>query len=132
MKGLSQSSWWILLGGFYPLKKTMRTEDVTPSQNSDEAKSGHKVNYLYLRKIITLCNQQHIKLYFLEVPTYHPEYFYDTLYFQEAYKKYFRDVEFLDYSQWNIGVDCFRDAHHLNKRGAQKMTEKLVKRFGIK
>lgn len=132
IKVLSQANWWKLLGGFDPSDKTMKMEDVTPSRISDEAKSGHEVNYLYLRKIITLCNQHHIKLYFLEVPTYHPEYFYDTVYFQEAYKKYFSDVEFLDYSQWNIGVDCFLDAHHLNKKGAQKMTEKLVKRFGIK
>lgn len=132
IKGMNHASWWKDLGGFIPKDGVMDPSQVHPTTNNSAGDWGHEVNYMYLRRIVELCARYKVKLYFLETPTYHPEYFYDVAYCKEAYRKYFSDVEYLDYSEWPIGLDCFSDAHHLNKKGAKKFTEVIIERFGIR
>ena len=109
----------------------MKVAEIKPDL---EINSGHgcAVNYDYLRKIITFCKLRHVKVYFLETPTYHPEYFYDQDFFYKAYQKYFSDVEFIDYSKLPMDDDERYDAHHLNHKGAVRFTRVIMDRFGIK
>ena len=93
---------------------------------------GHKVNYHYLREIIKLCHARGIKLYFLETPTYHPEYYYDQVYFYKAYQENFSDIEFIDYSDWEMKDDERYDAHHLNHKGAIRFTREIMNKFHIR
>lgn len=92
---------------------------------------GHEINYLYLRKIIDLCNNMSIKLYFLYCPMFRPEYYYDQDYYYSALKQYFGEVELLDYSQFPMEDDEREDAHHLNDKGAQRFTWVIKERFGF-
>ena len=46
-------------------------------------------------------------------------------------KKYFNDVEYLDYSHWAATDDERLDAHHLNHKGAVRFTEELKKKFAF-
>ncbi len=92
---------------------------------------GNSINYKYLRKIIDLCNQKNIKIYFLYCPVYKPEYYYDQDYYYNAYKANFSDVELLDYSHYPVKDDERYDAHHLNHKGANKFTRMLKEKFKL-
>ena len=132
IKYYKQSSFFKQMGGYIGYKnnqKEMIAKDIAP--NLIEGFYGHKINYRYLRKIISLCHSCGVKLYFLYCPVYHPEYFYDQDWYYEAYNENFSDVELLDYSHWLIPLDEYYDAHHLNHKGAQHFTKELKERFGI-
>ena len=92
---------------------------------------GYEINYKYLRKIIDLCNENGVKLYFLYCPVYKPEYYYDQNYYYNAYKTYFSDVELLDYSHYSMDDDERYDAHHLNDKGAIKFTKMLKVKYNL-
>lgn len=127
---LKQNKWWVHMGNYNKVTTEMNPAEVKPlmvALNGD----GHKVNYDYLRRIISLCREKKVQLYFLESPTYHPEYHYDQAYFYDAYNKYFSDVEFLDYSSWPVTADERKDEDHLNHKGAQRFTKEIKERFGF-
>lgn len=131
VKDLMQNKWWEEMGGYNYVTTEMERSKVKPALVVNSG-CGYAVNYHYLRQIITLCKEKNIKLYFLETPTYHPEYFYDQDYFYKSYRENFSDVEFYDYSKWPMSDDERYDAHHLNHKGAVRFTQEIKNRFGIK
>ena len=56
----------------------------------------------------------------------------DHDYYYDAYKKYFSDVELLDYSRLPMEDNERYDSHHLNKKGAEIFTDSLMRRFNIR
>lgn len=130
MNALQQKKWWEMMGNYNNVAESLDTTTVVkaPVENSG---CGHIVNYDYLRRIITLCREYKVKLYFLETPTFHPEYFYDQKYFYKAYREHFSDVEFIDYSKWPMDPSERYDAHHLNHKGAVRFTQEIKDRFNI-
>lgn len=127
---LKQVSWWKHLGGYEVVTDCMDPDQV--KEDLEQSKGcGHEVNYKYLRNIIDLCKSNDIKLYFLETPTYHPEYFFDQEYYYNAYNEYFSDVELIDYSSWPADTEERYDAHHLNDKGAKRFTKEIMNRFNI-
>ena len=126
----NQKGWWQHMGNYQSVNTTLDTATVTPVYENNYG-TGHAINYNYLRQIIDLCNEYEVKLYFLETPTFHPEFFYDQDYFYNAYKNYFSDVEFLDYSKWPIDPSEMCDAHHLNSKGAVRFTMEIKRRFNF-
>lgn len=131
IEDLKQDKWWHHMGNYNNVTAKMIKEDVKPELEISSG-YGYKVNYYYLREIIKLCREKEIKLYFLETPTYHPEYYYDQTYFYKAYDENFSDIEFIDYSQWDMEDDERYDAHHLNHKGAVRFTREIMNRFHIK
>lgn len=127
----NQKDWWDKMGNYNNVSTSLDTTTVVPVPEVSSGR-GRAVNYDYLRRIISLCREYHIKLYFLETPTYHPEYFYDQDYFYKAYKENFSDVEFIDYSKWPMDQSERFDAHHLNHKGAVRFTKEIKNRFHIK
>ena len=112
-----------------PRTKTMKREKV--HEELVTGKYGHKINYKYLRKIIQLCYDKHIKLYLLYSPVYKPEYYYNQNCYYDSYHKYFSDVELLDYSHFPMSDNERYDAHHLNDKGAIRFTNEIKKNFNI-
>ena len=64
-------------------------------------------------------------------PVFKPEFYYDQTFCENMRKKYFNDVEYLDYSHWAATDDERLDAHHLNHKGAVRFTEELKKKFAF-
>lgn len=129
----STANIWYELGhymGKADNNKVMNRQEVKP--DLIKGKYGHEVNYRYLRRIIDLCKQKGVKLYFLYCPVFHPEYYYDQDYYYKSYERYFSDVELLDYSHYPVEENERFDAHHLNHKGAQRFTKLLQARFGFK
>ncbi len=127
---LGQQGWWKRMGNYKNVNASLDTMTVIPMPEVSSGK-GHAINYDYLRRIITLCREYNVKLYFLETPTYHPEYFYDQEYFYNAYQEHFSDIEFIDYSKWPMDPSERYDAHHLNHKGAMRFTKEIKDRFKL-
>ncbi len=126
----SRDSWFTALGGYEPLRGEMDREKVIPQKEVDR-KSGHTINYLYLHKIIDYCNVHGIKLYLMQCPVYHPEYFFDDAYHKKALKQFIEKAEYLDFSQWPVEDKEMLDPHHLNEKGAIRFTNELKKLYKI-
>ena len=126
LKGLNYK---FFINGFTPTTDVMDINSVykMPSVGG----YGNKINYDYLRRIITLCHEKNVKLFFIYCPVYKPELYYDQDYYYNAYKTHFSDVELFDYSHFPIPNDGFVDAHHLNYKGAMIFTQELKRRFGL-
>ena len=127
---LGQSGWWAHMGGYKSINGVMDTTLVKPQMEISQG-YGYQVNYLYLNKIIEICRAHKVHLFFIETPTWHPEFFYDQEYYYDVIKTRFNDVEFVDYSRLPIPIDEFYDAHHLNEKGARHFTKEIKERFDI-
>lgn len=126
VKGIDYS---YFIDKFEPHTKTLNKDSVY--YNPIDGLYGNHINYKYLRKIIRLCNERKVTLYFLYCPVYKPEFFYNQDYYYNAYNHYFNDIKLLDYSNYPISYDEYYDAHHLNDKGAIKFTMELKKKFNI-
>lgn len=93
---------------------------------------GYEINYKYLRKIVDLCKLKGVKLYLVGYPLYNESLTYDHYFCTRMRKKYFNDVEFLDYVNWKVPNSCRMDAHHLNGKGAILFTNELKNRFRLR
>lgn len=128
---ISYNSWWSNRGGYGYRTDSLNLKEFTPKKVESDG-WGNSTNYAYLRKIIALCKEYSIKLYFIETPTYHPELFYNQKYYHNAYKNYFSEIELFDYSNYNLPLNEYADAHHLNDKGAKHFTKLIKEHFQIK
>lgn len=128
---LTYNGWKKNLGGYNYVTSVIDTSLIKPQLEKHNG-AGNIINYTYLNKIISLCSDSGIKLFFLETPTYHPEYYYNQSYYYNAYHELFSNIEFLDYSKWPVDFTERSDAHHLNSKGANHFTRELMSRFNIK
>ena len=103
-----------------------------PKKTESQMNRGYMINYCYCRKIINLCNQYNVKLYFIFMPVWRHYISYDVNYYFDAYNKYFNDVELLDFHDFEMDLCERRDAHHLNYYGATRFTKFLQKEYGIR
>ena len=118
-------------GGFSPIDKTFdRQHDkyLMPTW----LEKGQSINIEYLKKIITLCYQENIKLIFIYMPVFHPEDFYDQNNFYQFYNQLFSEIQLLDYSKWEIPDNYRADEHHLNRKGANLFTMTLQEDLRIR
>ena len=128
---LQRAGWWKSMGGYVARDGVIDIAKKRELPNVIDG-SGHEVNYYYLRQIIKLCKDNGIKLYFIETPVYEIEKVYDVDYYHKTYKENFSEVEFLDYSNWELPLEERSDGSHLNRIGAKHFTGELKKRFNIK
>ena len=119
-------------GGFYPVFDCLDTITDIPRKVTSEENHGHEINYYYCRKIIELCNQHNVKLYFLFMPVWRHDLSYDLKYYYDAYNSYFSDVELLDYHNLDMEFCERTDAHHLNYYGATRFTQILQSQYSIR
>lgn len=88
-------------------------------------KCGNDINHRYLRKIINLCSDRGVRLIGLYMPAYKPECMYNQDYFYDVLQTKFPDMEFMDYSHYDVPDSARLDASHLNYKGAQILTGEL-------
>lgn len=120
----SRDKWFMALGGYEPLDGEMNRKEVKPQRELDRG-AGHYINYLYLNKIIDYCSKRRIKLYLLQCPVFHPEYYFDDVYHKKALEQFVKKTEYLDFSHWSVEDNERLDAHHLNRKGAVRFTNEL-------
>jgi hypothetical protein len=89
---------------------------------------------VYLNKIFELCNSHNIKLYLVDIPV-SPYYEKEipqkmTDYFDKYIKTSIpKNVEYLDFSNYNYPDSCYGDGDHFNSKGANVYTRQLIERI---
>jgi hypothetical protein len=102
--------------------------------NGDALYTVSQISLNMLDSIIQLCDQQEVELVFV-VPPLHLQYRENIPeYFQQLWKTVLislenKQVNILNYSEWSLPDDCFRDYNHLNKKGADLLSKKIVERL---
>jgi len=94
------------------------------------SKSELSIKYLY--KIIDLCAQEDLELILVNTPQHYmyreliPEYFRD-LYSKtiQKIKTDYKDIRIIDYSNYSITDEDFGDYHHVNTKGAEKVSNAI-------
>ena len=78
-----------------------------------------KINIAYLKKIIDLCSQLKIRLILVRSPL-HPKwkYFKNEANYKSLLKTKFKNVEYIDFSNFKLKNSEFGDLNHLNYKGA--------------
>ncbi|MFY7839489.1 MAG: hypothetical protein ACOVP7_04390 [Lacibacter sp.] len=83
-------------------------------------------NLVYLDKIVNLCKQQQLQLFFLRSPV-HPIYGINS--FNKTYDSVLQyrypAVKLLDFADYQLPDSCYFDAHHLNYLGARKVSASM-------
>ena len=102
--------------------------------NLDSDFSLHMTDYL--NKIITLCSQHNIKVVLLNTPVH--KLYRDNIpyvavnYFsllQDRLKSKYNNLEYLDYSNYQLPADFYYDGDHLNSKGADVFTSYLASKL---
>jgi hypothetical protein len=81
------------------------------------------INIAYLRKMVDLCKEKHVRVLFLRMPS-HPEWPFrkNEPQYQEIKRTKFPDVELLDFRDYPVSNDELGDFDHLNHTGAKKFS----------
>lgn len=121
-------------GGYY-FTKVSKTDSIINNLPNDTVKQYtteiSKINFEYLSKIIDLCNQNGIKVFFIRSPL-HKNFagFALEKQFKEFLKNNYPTIELLDFYNFPLENNEFSDLQHLNYAGASKLSiffNKLIK-----
>jgi hypothetical protein len=89
----------------------------------DDYYKESKYNLIYLDKLIALCKRKNLNIFFIRSPLYK-----DTFYesneelFTEIREQNYKDIEFLDLKNFPLKNTDYRDLHHVNNKGAKKVS----------
>jgi hypothetical protein len=118
------------IGGYLFIGGDINNSDVDRVVNFTEKLQTHSVQQIeYLIKINKLCKQYHVKLFLIIAPIHHRDkYRSQTRTMLQTFKTEFEEIPVLDYANLSLPDSCFRDATHLNFKGAKIFSERLSKR----
>lgn len=113
------------IGGFSELIRDKLQVDIEKHKDVEEGHASKKrINLfqdLYLKKIVSFCCQENIKLFFLNMPSYPiGDKDSDDL---RNYALSFKDIPYYDFETVQLPDSCYGDISHLNYKGAKIFTE---------
>lgn len=84
--------------------------------------SVSNVNLWYLGKIVKLCKENNVKLFFIRSPL--PDYveIHNEGVFNDILKNEFEGIPFLDFKNFKLSGEEFSDMQHLNYKGSKKLS----------
>ena len=119
-----------LEGGFLGLPDCKLAKDIASRQGKDKNSCiTYPLQLTYLQKIVRLCEEKNIRLYFVNVPMYNAGHYFNMDNFYQCIDTNFREIPFLDYGDMLFPDSCFMDAGHLNRRGAEIFSRILERDF---
>ena len=115
----------LIIGGYLKLDRDKLEEDNERHKNSGETQvektlfeySQYELNYLL--KIVELCHAKNVELILFNSPTYNSEKFGNKFALMDFYNKYFSEIKYLDFSDFDIPEYGYGDIGHLNYKGAE-------------
>lgn len=119
-----------LEGGFLGLPYCKLDKDIELNQGKERNSCiTYPLQLTYLKKIVQLCEEKNICLYFVNVPMYHADRYFNMENFYQCIDTNFRDIPFLDYVDMVLPDSCFADTGHLNGKGAEIFSRTLEADF---
>ena len=115
------------LGGYLHIDKTV-SDSCLRIQNKFIEKIDTiniaNINLQYLTKIVDLCNNKKVKLFFIRSPTHkNCTGMYNERQYKNVLKKSFSNVEFLDFKNFILPNLNYVDYEHFNYKGASKYSK---------
>jgi len=117
--------------GCYLYSKRNKVDSLLAKNYKEDLKNNTKnkvseVNIDYLKRIVQLCKEKHLKLVFIRTPI-HPKFFetLDETKFQGLRKEKFNAIPFIDLHSFPLKNSEFGDFDHLNYKGAIKVSKYL-------
>lgn len=97
--------------------------------NNKEIAKAYKIsiaNLLYLKKIVKLSKQYKLKLYLIRTPLHKAHHFLNNERLLDSiYKEDFDNIPFLDFKEYPISNNGFKDDSHLNIWGSELLSHEL-------
>lgn len=130
------SSYIEQMGRFSVVSESHLQQDVASGalrlrRHEESVETNNRVTLTSLHHIADLCSERGIKLIGLNTPVYHADEYLDTANFRKVLTNHFPDIELWDYMRADIPDSFRRDVNHLNRAGANWMTEVLGKRMSL-
>ena len=80
-------------------------------------------NLIYLKKIVLMCKEKNLNLFLIRSPMYKNSYYLNNENLLQIIKKnQFEDIDFLDFKDFPLSNNEYRDLNHLNYKGAKKFS----------
>ena len=104
------------------LDSLLQTKITKNNPDSDYYKES-VYNLLYLEKLVALCKEKKLTIYFVRSPLYKDSFYLsnNNLYTKVKNNK-FPDIELLDLVNFQLINSEYRDLHHVNYKGAKKVS----------
>jgi hypothetical protein len=83
----------------------------------------------YLLSLADLCKQNNDELILLDTPIYKSEKYTDRTVLDYVYSTHFSDVKYLNFSDFPLPEDAYKDRAHLNGKGATIFSEFLESHY---
>lgn len=117
------------MGGFVPSDRDKLKEDIKRQINKVvETKHFDNLSHYYLDKSVEYCHQHNITLIFI-CPPQHSLSRLDNATYRDIALKYYPDIEFWDYRNYQLPDSAFQDLDHLNSFGADTFSNELNNRI---
>lgn len=113
--------------GYYnPIDSTMDLNELNKSFKSNYVNYSSEVQFMYLEKIRELCQEKGKVLILITTPI-HKSVFKNSI-LDSKLEEYVtkKNILYLNYRNYNLSDDCFLDKFHLNRKGSQIFTNKLL------
>lgn len=116
-----------VFGGYKHLEDSKLDSLLEKKANVQKTHSDYyiasQVNLYYLHKIIAYCKERNLKIYLVRSPMYKDSYYLSNeKLLQNILKDQFADITFLDFKDFPLNNDEYRDLSHLNYKGAKKFS----------
>lgn len=127
-------------GGYYFLERNIIKEELQTLKSDKEILNQNISidNIKYLEKIVQLCNNNEVNIYFFRSPQYIPVHYIlqsNENLLVNIRKEKFNKIEYLDFSNFPLKDNEYGDFDHLNHKGAKIFSEwfnKLIKKGLLK
>ncbi|REE81990.1 hypothetical protein BX611_1533 [Lutibacter oceani] len=99
---------------------SVNTNNIIPKLDYYKAST---YNILYLEKLVSLCKSKNLNIYFIRSPLYKDSYFLsNNKLFYKIKSEKFSNITFIDFVDFPLENNEYRDFHHLNNKGARKFS----------
>ena len=80
-------------------------------------------NLLYLDKLVALCKEKEVNIYFIRSPLYKDSFYVSNEdLFTTVRKNKYKNIPFIDLKDFSLDNADYRDLHHVNYKGAKKVS----------
>jgi hypothetical protein len=122
------------IGGYAETNRKKQEINMNLQVNFDNVTYEEEYEYsqyqlVYLRKIAELCLERNVELILINPPIFESEKYGNKKSLKNYYNNYFFDISYLDFSDFPLPENAYRDISHLNYRGAEIFSEYLENNY---
>jgi hypothetical protein len=119
----------LYLGGYIKREGNYLPDESQSIEKSANPQIETPYQIKYILSLADLCKQNNVELVLLDTPIYKSEKYTDRTVVNYVYDKYFSDTKYLNFSDFPLPEDAYKDRAHLNGKGATIFSEYLESHY---